>query len=154
MQKAQKTPHPTFTVKRGGIYFTQVWHTEDFSHTRVLRKVLWHTVFSRTQKSQNYTEFIRMAFCVFREFCVKHYTQELSHTDSTEIYSLHSYSTPHGARAKRLAVLCIPWILCEKFSHAKAQRTRNYLFFCSYVKKSLPDTNKKIHPRGGWIFYC
>ena len=69
-------------------------HTQEFSHT-------------------NSTEFIRMAFCVFRGFCVKHYTQELSHTDSTEIYSLHSYSTPHGARAKRLAVLCIPWILCE-----------------------------------------
>ena len=58
--------------------------------------------FFRTQKSQNYTEFIRMAFCIFREFCVKHYTQELSHTaqNFTEF-------TPHD-------ILCVPWILCEK----------------------------------------
>ena len=52
----------------------------------------WHSVYSvdsvwnttqkifRTQIAQNYTEFIRMVFCVFRGFCVKHHTQDFSHT--------------------------------------------------------------------------
>ena len=37
------------------------------------------------------------------------------------------------------------------------QRRKERGAICSFVlmsKKSLPDTNKKIHPRGGWIFYC
>ena len=76
---------------------------------------------------------LRMAFCVFRGSVWKERNtrRSVSNMDSvwntthkifrtqtaqnfTEIYSPLSYSTPHGARAKRLAVLCIPWILCEK----------------------------------------
>ena len=50
--------------------------------------------------------------------------------------------TTHGARAKRLAVLCIPWILCETphtrfFTHRNHRITQNLLrmVFCVRRKK-------------------
>ena len=144
-----------FCVFRG---FCVKHYTQDFSHTEAqnyteftphgILCVPWflcETLNSRAfaHSTEFHRNLLRMAFCVFRGSVWKERNtrRSVSNMDSvwntthkifrtqtaqnfTEIYSPLSYSTPHGARAKRLAVLCVPWILCE---------TRNNLLWVTWI---------------------
>ena len=58
-----------------------------------------------------------------------------SHTECTEYTEfLTEEQKDMFLHADDAGILCIPWIPCEKNSHAKAQRTRSGMFFCSSVK--------------------
>ena len=90
--------------------------TRNISHAKAQRA----RRFMGTQNAQNDTEFCFWQKNIF-----------LSHADDADVRRKLCDTLRLCVRQKRAAkILCLPCLLCEKFSHSKALRTRSFLVSC------------------------